>query len=333
MNPAKAPSAEEIFAVNNENFAGLCLKVFTFQYEQNAIYRRFCELLQIKPGSINDPTEIPFLPISLFKTHRIMSGEMKPEVVFESSGTTGVNTSRHFVGDARLYRESFNRGFERIYGSPERISVFALLPSYLEKGNSSLVYMVEYLCRASKDKKSGFYAGDHPHLMDILQENQLQNKPTLLIGVTYALLDMAEKFPADLSGTIVMETGGMKGRKMEIPRAHVHEILRNQWNVSEVHSEYGMTELLSQAYSTGGGIFQTPPWMKMLCRQSDDPFYVSERGRGAANIIDLANVNSCSFIAVDDLVTIHLDAGFEVHGRLDHSDLRGCNLLFAEEEK
>ena len=320
-----------VFEVHEGNFSEVCLEVFSFQYKNNSIYKQYCDLLKRVPGSVNEINQIPFLPISLFKQFKITTTGFEPDVIFESSGTTGMDTSRHYVKDVSLYEESFLRTFKTFYGNPEDHCILGLLPSYLEKGNSSLVYMVNRLCELSKNKESGFYLYNYSDLGETLKRNIVKHQKTILIGVTYALLDFAEKFPMDLSNVIVMETGGMKGRKKEILRESVHEILKKQWNLPAVHSEYGMTELLSQAYSLANGVFQPPAWMKILCRQEDDPLSVSPPGEtasGAANIIDLANLFSCSFLATDDLAKIQSNGKFQVEGRSDHSDLRGCSLLF-----
>ncbi|OYW19070.1 MAG: acyl transferase, partial [Sphingobacteriales bacterium 12-47-4] len=266
----------------------------------------------------------PFLPISFFKTHHVVAGEFTPELVFQSSGTTGMTRSTHLVKEASFYKTSYTRGFESIYGPVSGRRILGLLPSYLEQGESSLVYMVEGLIRDSGHPESGFYLNDHERLKDTLQKGG----PTILIGVTYALLDFAEKFSFPLKETIVMETGGMKGRREELTRMEVHERLKKAFSLEKIHSEYGMTELLSQAYSTGEGVFACPPWMRVLLREEEDPLSVNTNpGNGVLNIIDLANLYSCSFIATEDSGRLRNDGTFDVLGRMDNSDIRGCSLL------
>ena len=324
--------SQKIFEANNKTFNAICLEVFQFQFDNNPLYRNFCQLLKRIPGEVRHCENIPFLPIGFFKLHQVKCTSFNPQAVFESSGTTGTATSRHFIKDLSLYERSFLTAFNLFYGEPGEYCILGLLPSYLERGNSSLVYMVKKLIDLSKNLNSGFYLDNYPELARVLLENVKSGTKTILIGVTYALIDFSEKFPMDLSSVIVMETGGMKGRKKEMLRNEVHDFLKGQWEVEHVHSEYGMTELLSQAYSKGEGLFISPPWMKVLCRDEDDPLGVSAPGvaaKGGANIIDLANLFSCSFIATDDLARCNPDGSFEVEGRLDHSDLRGCNLMFS----
>ncbi len=296
------------------------------------MYRQYVDLLHVEPQKVTSVTDIPFLPISFFKTHSVVSANFTPDAVFESSGTSGENTSRHEVKDLALYRKSFLKGFELFYGDIREYCVIGLLPGYFERENSSLVYMVNELIQRSKDNKSGFYLYDHEKLYKTLVHNEICERPTLLIGVTYALLDFADKYEVNLSRTIIMETGGMKGKREELVRKEVHEKLKSRFGVSSIHSEYGMTELLSQAYSSGKGLFQTPPWMTVFVREMNDPFKLSEsvevgnKKNGLVNIIDLANIHSCCFIATDDLGVLHPD-GFEIVGRSDASELRGCSLL------
>jgi hypothetical protein len=288
------------------------------------------------PGDVKKITQIPFLPISFFKTHQVTTTEFNPEAVFESSGTTQTSRSRHFVKYLDLYKKSFLKAFNLFYGDPEEWCIIGLLPSYLERNTSSLVAMAEELIRKSADARSGFYLTEYSALHKKLMELENEKQKTLLIGVTFALLDFAWKHPVKLKHTIVMETGGMKGRKDELTRQQVHEMLMNQMGVPVVHSEYGMTELLSQSYSKSNGLFSSPPWMRILLRNEDDPFTIqedfisirSEPITGVINVIDLANIYSCAFIATDDLGKLHHDGSFEVLGRLDHSDIRGCNLMF-----
>jgi phenylacetate-coenzyme A ligase PaaK-like adenylate-forming protein len=324
---------DKIFNVSPRDFDPLVLELFRFQYANNPVYRAFTDSLHIAPGTVKSIDRIPFLPIRFFKSHSICSTSFEPEIVFESSGTTGSIASRHLVKDTALYRQSFSRAFELVYGPPAEWCILGLLPSYLERKNSSLVFMVNELISQSRHVASGFYLDDFEKLKHTLAELEKQGQKTLLIGVTFALLDFAEKYQADskatpLQHTIIMETGGMKGRRVEQSRPAVHALLKKAFGVSLVHSEYGMTELLSQAYSGGEGIFQYPPWMKILVRSEDDPLEVTEGTEpGAINIIDLANVYSCCFIATDDAGRLLPGGSFEVLGRMENSDLRGCSLL------
>lgn len=289
--------------------------------------------LRIIPTNVFSIENIPYLPISFFKTHKITTEVFEPGIVFESSGTTGENTSRHFVKELPLYQKSFSKTFSLFYGNPNQWCILGLLPGYLERESSSLIFMVNELIKKSNNPYSGFYLHNHDILYQTLVHNEIIHQPTLLIGVTYALLDFAEKYSMKLQHTIVMETGGMKGKRDEITREEVHQFLKSKLGLKEIHSEYGMTELLSQAYSKGNGIFATPPWMKVLVREYNDPFSVVSTPKidnpvnGLINIIDLANVYSCSFIATDDVGKIYRNNTFEVLGRRDMSDMRGCSLL------
>lgn len=281
-----------------------------------------------EPFNVNAIEQIPFLPISFFKTHTVATTLFNAELVFESSGTTQTTSSKHYLKTAAVYKESFSKAFRLFYGDPSRYCILALLPSYLEKGNSSLVYMVEGLIQQSNHSAGGFYLHDHEALVKKMDElEQQQQQPVILFGVTYALLDFAEAFPRHLKNTTIIETGGMKGRKKEMTRDEVHSILKKQFQLPHIHSEYSMTELLSQAYAKEHGRFYCPPWMKVLIRTEDDPLEVVRNGRGVINVIDLANVYSCSFIATDDAGVLHNDESFEVLGRIDNSDIRGCSLL------
>jgi hypothetical protein len=284
-------------------------------------------MCQKRPETVDHLNQIPFLPISFFKTAEIKTGHFLPEIVFESSGTTGTNTARHFVKQSDLYRQSFVKGFERFYGGIRGYCVLGLLPAYLERTGSSLVWMVDEMIRISGHDESGFYLYDFDKLHEVLLKLEKDKQPTLLIGVSFALLDFAEKYTMKLTHTIVMETGGMKGRKKEITRIELHNLLKQRLGVNQIHSEYGMTELLSQAYSSGNGIFKPVPWMKILVREEDDPMSVRYAGEGMMNIIDLANIDSCAFIATDDVVRLYEDGSFEVLGRMDNCDIRGCSLL------
>ena len=319
---------ENIFTGDNFSFETVALQEFHYQYNHNPVYHQFVQLNKVRPGDVQTIADIPFLPVEFFKTRRVLSGNGEIQQIFESSGTTGQQTSKHYVADTDLYRKSFRKGFELFYGEPSEWNILALLPSYLEREHSSLVFMVNDLIQLSGSALSGFYLDEWNALSENLQKARNSSKKTMLIGVTFALLDLAEKFPQDLSHCIIMETGGMKGRKEELLREEVHTILKNAFRVNEIHSEYGMTELLSQAYSKGNGIFQTPPWMKILRREINDAkaIFTSE-GRGIVNVIDLANIYSCSFIATQDMVYLHGDGSFEILGRSDNSDLRGCNLM------
>lgn len=317
----------KVFGVSEADFEALSLEIFRYQFENNRVYNNYVKALGVNPSGINTITQIPFLPIRFFKSHPVQTGDFIPETVFESSGTTGTVNSRHLVKDISLYTESFTRSFELFYGPVKNWCIIGLLPSYLERSNSSLVFMVNNMIKESAHEKSGFYLDEYDQLFTVLNELERQQQKTLLIGVTFALLDFAEQFQPVLKNTVVMETGGMKGRRKEMIRPELHELLTKSFHITTVHSEYGMTELLSQAWSTGEGIFNTPPWMKILVRDEEDPLLVRETGAGAINVIDLANVHSCSFIATDDAGKVFKNRSFEILGRMDGSDLRGCSLL------
>ncbi|MDH7912113.1 acyl transferase [Winogradskyella sp. SYSU M77433] len=322
-------SNTEIFNIKtSQEFEELALKTFIFQFENNSVYRSFCDLLYKNPSDITSIKDIPFLPIQFFKSHEVLSSKSGIEKTFASSGTTGSITSKHFVNDINLYEESFRKGFHHFYGNIEDYVVLALLPSYLERDGSSLIYMVDDLIKKSKHPESGFYLNNLGELATTL--NRLENKKqkTLLIGVSFALLDLVEEFQLNLNHTIVMETGGMKGRRKEIIRQELHEILKSGFSIDSIHSEYGMTELLSQAYSKGNGVFECPPWMKILTRDTEDALSIQQPNQtGGINIIDLANLNSCAFIATQDLGKVYKNEAFEIIGRFDNSDIRGCNLM------
>lgn len=317
---------EQIFGNHNEDdFKKIALQVFKFQYENNPLYQEFCQHLSKNSENVLSLEQIPFLPIQFFKTHSIKTTVFKEQQVFLSSGTTGANQSKHFVKDVSLYKQSFIKSFEYFYGKSENFVWLALLPSYMEREGSSLIYMAEYF--VAKNSESGFYLNDYEALINKLVELKKFQKKVVLLGVSFALLDLAEQFELDLSDVVVMETGGMKGRRKELTREELHAIYKQKLNISEVHSEYGMTELLSQAYSKGKGEFQTPPWMKVLIREVDNPLNYLENNRtGGVNVIDFANLYSCSFIATQDLGKSDGNS-FEILGRFDNSDLRGCNLL------
>lgn len=335
INPRGHDIEKELFNVNNAAFETLALQVFLYQYNENETYRQFCSALHIMPDDVATIEQIPFLPIQFFKSRIIGTTEFEPEIIFESSGTTGSINSRHYLKKLSVYEESFIKNFQLFYGDVNGWCIVGLLPSYLEKGNSSLVYMVNEWIKKSGSAESGFYLYDYEKLSQTLLKNEAAAKPTLLIGVTYALLDFAEKCRMNLKHTVVMETGGMKGRREEITREEVHAQLKDRLGLKNIHSEYGMTELLSQAYSNTNGRFICPPWMKILVRAEDDPFNVrssrsiaGQMATGVINIIDLANLYSCSFIATDDVGILFADESFEVLGRLDNSDIRGCGLMF-----
>ncbi len=320
---------KKIFNIKSEaDFKALALEIFYFQYDNNKVYHEFVDRLGVDIASVNDYREIPFLPIEFFKTHKIVCGDFEPEADFQSSGTTGMMTSHHLVKNLKLYEQSMIRGFELFFGDPQDYVVLALLPSYLERSGSSLVYMADRLIHLSRDKNSGFYLHDYDKLAAILVKLKKQKKKVILLGVTYALLDLAEQFPMDFPELMLMETGGMKGKRREMVREELHLLLQNAFGVKNIYSEYGMTELLSQAYSKGQGIFSTPPWMKVLIRDVNDPLgLMPESKSGGINVIDLTNIHSCSFLATQDLGKLHTPTDFEVLGRFDNSDVRGCNLL------
>jgi phenylacetate-coenzyme A ligase PaaK-like adenylate-forming protein len=319
-----------IFNVKDQNdFWKTTLEIFNYQYNSNTVYQNFITSLGKDASNVQTPFDIPFLPVEFFRNHKILTGDLQVQITFESSGTTGVTTGKHFVTDLSLYEESFLKSFRFFYGEPEEFFIAALLPSYTEREGSSLVYMADNLIKKSRNLLSGFYKDNTGELLHAIKGAKEENKKILLLGVSFALLDLAEKISPDLSGVIVMETGGMKGRRKEITRPELHAVLKEKFNVPLIHSEYGMTELLSQAYSKGDGIFYCPPWMKIIIRDPLDPLTLySEPGlTGGINIIDLANINSCSFVATGDLGKLREDGGFEVLGRIDNSDIRGCNLL------
>jgi hypothetical protein len=316
-----------IFSVTTPTFDQLALTVFQHQYTNNKVYHQWVNDLGITPQCVTAINDIPFLPVSFFKQFEVTTGSFTPQVIFESSGTTQTINSRHLVKEVSLYKESFTKGFAQFYGDVHDWCIIGLLPSYLERSGSSLVMMVDELIRDSKHLQSGFYLYDFDALHRLLLQLEAQQQKTLLIGVTFALLDFAEQFPMQLQYTTVMETGGMKGRRREMIREEVHAILQHQLGVSHIHSEYGMTELLSQAYSKGDGLFNPVPWMKILVRDEDDPLNIRSEGRGMINVIDLANLHSCSFIATDDVGTLYPNGSFEVLGRMDNSDIRGCSLM------
>ena len=325
----QAVNTSSIFSIKDtEEFEKLTLQVFLFQSEKCGVYAKFLKYLKVDPKSIKKVGDIPYLPVEFFKNHSITCSNLKPELIFTSSGTSGNVQSKHFVNKKAIYERSFKTCFEKFYGDIKEYTILALLPSYLERDGSSLIYMVDDLIRCSEKAQSGYYLHNHSDLFNTLIKFQKSKSKTLLIGVTYALLDFAESHTLEFPELIVMETGGMKGKRKELIRGELHEILCCGFGVPTIHSEYGMTELLSQAYSKGGGEFHCPPWMQVAIRDTNDPLTLLEIGKvGGINIIDLANIDSCSFIATQDLGKLTGNNYFEVLGRFDNSDIRGCNLL------
>lgn len=319
---------KKIFDLKSPDFEAAALELFRYQATANAVYRQYLQNLSIDIAAVTTIEAIPYLPIELFKTHPIISGKGEVQQTFSSSGTTGLQTSRHHLLDLSLYEQSFLKGFEHFYGSPQKYCFLALLPAYLERQGSSLVYMAHHLIKRSQHPKSGFYLYDYGALADTIRQLEEAQQSTILLGVSFALWDLAEQFPMPLQHTIIMETGGMKGKREEVIREELHAIYQQAFEVKNIYSEYGMTELLSQAYSKGEGIFRCPPWMKVLAREVTDPFNILPPNRtGILNIIDLANIHSCAFLATSDLGKYFEDGSFEVSGRMDESDIRGCNLL------
>jgi len=318
----------KIFTITtNEEFNAIALEVFQFQYKNVKVYQEFCDLLNVKPSSVKTLKDIPFLPISFFKSHRVITKNSTYEKIFTSSGTTGSITSKHYISTLNLYNESFSKAFTQFFGEVENLCILALLPSYLERDGSSLVYMVDALIKQSNNTHSGFYLNNTSDLIEKLEFIEKTHQKTLLLGVSYALLDLIEAKQFQLKNTIIMETGGMKGRRREMIKQELHSILKKGFGVSQIYSEYGMTELLSQAYSKGNGIFTCAPWMKVLTRDTEDAQTYITKKTGGINVIDLANIHSCSFIATQDLGKVYKDGSFEILGRFDDSDIRGCNLM------
>ncbi len=323
----------DIFTISSQKqFEKIALKVFRFQYENNLVYKEFCDFLKTDIQKVKSLEQIPFLPIQFFKSHKVVSNDPEAsglvQETFTSSGTTGMATSKHYVTDVFLYEESYRKGFSQFYGNIQDYVVLALLPSYLEREGSSLIYMVEDLIKMTNNPESGFYLHNHEELIEKLIRLDNSGQTVILIGVTYALLDLIENQKFQLQNTIIMETGGMKGRRKEMIREELHEQLCQGFGVTAIHSEYGMTELLSQAYSLGNGVFECPSWMQILVRDTEDALtYVPFGKSGGINVIDLANINSCSFIATQDLGRKNPNTTFEVLGRFDNSDVRGCNLM------
>ncbi len=315
-----------------DSFYQETIAVFHHQAAHNLIYKEYLQNLHIDPKKVKTLEQLPFVPIEFFKNHQLITGNLPTQEIFTSSGTTGITQSKHYVTDIRVYEESYRKAFQLFYGNVDQYCILALLPSYLEREGSSLIYMTDDLIRQSKHPESGFYLHNYEELLITLQKLEAGKQKTILLGVTYSLLDIAELFVAGnykkLNHTLVMETGGMKGKRREMIREELHSILGESFGVKVIHSEYGMTELLSQAYSKGEGRFFTPPWMKILIRDTNDPFsFLPYNRTGGINVIDLANINSCAFIATQDLGKSFDDGSFEVLGRFDASDIRGCNLL------
>lgn len=319
----------KIFNIKSDtDFERISLEIYAHQYLNNKVYQEFCDYLNKTPDKVQNLIQIPFLPIEFFKSKKVVSTKDTPKILFTSSGTTGSSTSTHYVSDIALYEESYLKAFDYFYGDIKEYCVLALLPSYLEREGSSLIYMADDLIKKSKHPESGFYLNDIELLVEKLITLDKKDSKIILIGVSFALLDIAEKHQLQLKNTLIMETGGMKGRRKEMIREELHTILKKGFGVQKIHSEYGMTELLSQAYSKGNGIFNTPPWMQVLVRDTEDALTYQTNGKtGGINVIDLANVNSCSFIATQDLGKKFNDGSFEILGRFDHSDIRGCNLM------
>ena len=318
---------EDLKGLESSNFLSKALSIMQYQATNNPVYREWVQSMKVDLDSVKFFEQIPFLPIDFFKTHAIYTGSKCPSFYFESSGTTQDIVSKHFVKDLSVYEESFMECFQQFFGAPHDYCILGLLPNYLERQHSSLVYMTQHLIQASKDARSGFYLYDFEKLNHTLAMLEKEQKKTILIGVSFALMDFVDAYPQSLKHTIVVETGGMKGRKQELTKPALHAYLSNGFGVESIHSEYGMTELLSQAYSKGEGIYTCPPWMKVLVADESDLTALSTTGRGVLHIIDLANHHSCAFIATEDIGIVHPDGSFEVIGRLDQSARRGCSLL------
>jgi phenylacetate-coenzyme A ligase PaaK-like adenylate-forming protein len=320
---------DKIFSADKDSFEGLALEIFQYQSLQNPVYKQYLKYIGIKPEQVGKVAQIPFLPVELYKNHKIITGNDDFDQVFESSGTTGMIPARHYVKDIGIYHHSLLSGFRHFFGDPSEYTFLALLPSYLERKTSSLTYMMQRLMDAAPHAGNGFYLYDHEKLYFQLEELKATGQKIFFIGVSFALLDFAEKYRPDLSGTIVMETGGMKGRRKELIREEVHQILKEAFGTEQIMSEYGMAELLSQAYAKKNGLFETPPWMRFMIRDANDPFSPAEDGiTGGLNVIDLANLHSCAFIATQDLSRKTPEGFFEISGRFDQSDIRGCSLMY-----
>lgn len=320
---------------NPVDFDRLALAVFKYQSKNNLIYKKYIELLGRDVSDVHEIHEIPFLPVSAFKTNRVITGTFEPEIIFKSSGTTGSVASKHYVRSLSLYEHSFIKSFTKQYGNPNKMAILCLLPSYLERGGSSLVYMADKLMQISNNPENGFFLDEFEILAEKIKEREASALPTLLLGVSYAVLDFGEVLPMKLKHTIIMETGGMKGRRKELSKIELHEKIGNLFGVEKIHSEYGMTEMMSQAYSTGNGIFEAGIGLKLLIRREDDPLDIriatvdnKQPLTGGVNIIDLHNIHSCSFIATEDLGRLYPDGRFEILGRLENSETRGCGLMY-----
>ena len=311
----------------SERFDALAMQAFYFQYMQNPVYHEYCDLLNVDVGAINYIEDVPFMPVEFFKAHKVICDGRDAEVVFTSSSTTGAVPSSHYVADAEVYKRAFLSGFRQFYGEPSEFCILGLLPAYLERTGSSLVYMVDGLIRLSDNESSGFFLHNHDELYDTICKLESMRHKYILIGVSFALLDFAEKYKPNMKHGIVMETGGMKGRRKEMVRSELHSVLKDAFGVQSIHSEYGMTELLSQAYSFGDGIYRCSRTMKVLVRETNDPLSVRRSGSGAINVVDLANIYSCSFLQTSDLGQVFDDGTFSVSGRFDSADVRGCNLM------
>lgn len=321
-------STDDLLVADDSAFEAKALELFSYQARVCPVYKDFITHLKVNPAKVSSLSQIPFLPVELFKSHQVVSTSATPQIVFSSSGTTGMATSSHFVAYPELYKASFSRGFNLFYGNPAQYIILALLPGYLERQGSSLVFMVEHLIRHTHHPLSGFFLHNVDAMLHTLEKARETSRRVMLIGVTHALLNLAETLAPNLHDVIVMETGGMKGHGRERVREELHHLLNQKFNTQSIHSEYGMTELLSQGYSSGDGLFRCPPWMRILTRETDDPLSIRHDHRtGGINVIDLANAYSCSFIATQDLGRVHDDGSFEVSGRFDNSDVRGCNLL------
>ncbi len=324
----KTQILEQLFSVNDKKFKELALAVFHYQYAHNKVYHQYVDLVQKDISTIQSITQIPFLPIQFFKSHRVLCDDTNVNLpYFESSGTAGQITSKHYIVDYTPYQSSFRKGFQHFFGHIKDYVILGLLPSYLERNHSSLVFMVQDLIQQSQHPLSGFYLHNHAELFQVLTQLEKEKKQALLFGVTFALLDFAEKYPLKLSSVKVIETGGMKGRREEMTRHEVHQLLAQSFSTQSIYSEYGMTELFSQAYSLSDELFQSPSWMKILSRDLNDPLEVNNTGKGGINCIDLANINTCSFIATEDMGEVYENGSFTIQGRIDHSELRGCSLM------
>lgn len=320
---------EVLYTVNDSTFDNIALRIFHRQAAENKVYRDFIGFLGIEPSAIDKVDKIPYLPISFFKSHDVVTGTIEnPDVIFTSSGTSGPSTSRHAVPQLSFYLSHAKKNFEFFFGALTEYNILAVLPSYLEREGSSLISMANYFIKESQSSASGFYLYDYEQLLRQIKELKYDSRNVLVLGVSFALLELAERFDVDLGNCIIMETGGMKGRRKEIIREELHEFLKAKFHVPAIHSEYGMTEMMSQAYSLGGGLYSSPPWMKTVVRDLNDPFKLEPNGKtGGINVIDLANLYSCAFIETQDLGKVHQNGRFEILGRFDNSDIRGCNLL------